>query len=118
MAEGWNIPAYRCHKEVRALKIASIETEQMPAFQRATCRGCFALNSACGNCERCDWERSHGPRMSTWLITDEPGQGRIRVTAEYVAKHKPQPGGYYVVYDDGYESFSPGKAFEEGYTRI
>lgn len=27
-------------------------------------------------------------------------------------------GGYYVVYDDGYTSFSPGKAFEEGYTII
>jgi hypothetical protein len=25
-------------------------------------------------------------------------------------------GGYYVVYDDGYESWSPAKAFEEGYT--
>lgn len=26
--------------------------------------------------------------------------------------------GYYVVYDDGYASWSPTKAFEEGYTRI
>ena len=30
-------------------------------------------------------------------------------------KHKPHAGGYYVVYDDGYKSFSPAKAFEEGY---
>jgi hypothetical protein len=30
----------------------------------------------------------------------------------------PQPGGYFVVYKDGYKSFSPAKAFEEGYTRI
>jgi len=27
-------------------------------------------------------------------------------------------GGYYVRYEDGYESWSPAKAFEEGYTRI
>lgn len=25
--------------------------------------------------------------------------------------------GYYVVYDDGYKSWSPSKAFEDGYTR-
>lgn len=27
-------------------------------------------------------------------------------------------GGYYVLYKDGYESWSPADAFEEGYTRI
>jgi hypothetical protein len=27
-------------------------------------------------------------------------------------------GGYYVRYEDGYESWSPAKAFEEGYTRV
>ena len=26
--------------------------------------------------------------------------------------------GYFVVYDDGYQSWSPAKAFEDGYTRI
>jgi hypothetical protein len=31
-------------------------------------------------------------------------------------KHAPQVGGYYVRYPDGYESWSPAKAFEEGYT--
>jgi hypothetical protein len=37
---------------------------------------------------------------------------------EWYQKHKPEVGGYYVVYDDGYTSFSPAKAFEDGYTRI
>jgi hypothetical protein len=32
-------------------------------------------------------------------------------------KHKPQVGGYLVEYEDGYQSFSPAKAFEEGYTK-
>ena len=41
-----------------------------------------------------------------------------KVDAEYVQKHKPKAGGYYVRYADGYESWSPAQAFEEGYTRI
>ena len=46
------------------------------------------------------------------------GYKPINLTPEYMAKHDPQVDGYYVVYADGYESFSPAKAFEEGYTRI
>ena len=42
----------------------------------------------------------------------------FNVSAEYLTKHNPQPGGYWVQYDDTYESFSPAKAFEDGYTRI
>ena len=33
----------------------------------------------------------------------------------FLAKHDPRPGGYLVRYEDGYESFSPEKAFTEGY---
>jgi hypothetical protein len=36
----------------------------------------------------------------------------------YVVKHQPEIGGYYVRYKDGYESYSPQKAFEEGYKEI
>jgi len=39
----------------------------------------------------------------------------VMVLAEYARKHKPEVGGYYVRYADGYESYSPGKAFEDGY---
>ncbi len=42
----------------------------------------------------------------------------VDVNLRYTEKHKPQVGGYYVRYADGYESFSPAKAFEEGYTRV
>ena len=46
----------------------------------------------------------------------EEGYGMIPLTAEYTAKHKPEVGGYYVVYADGYKSYSPAAAFESGYT--
>ena len=39
----------------------------------------------------------------------------IKVSNEYMLKHKPRIGGYYVQYKDGYESYSPAEAFEEGY---
>lgn len=37
---------------------------------------------------------------------------------EWLDKHNPEVGGYYVVYGDDYESYSPAKAFEEGYTLL
>ena len=36
----------------------------------------------------------------------------------YLDKHEPQAGGYYVRYADGYESWSPAEAFENGYMPI
>lgn len=46
------------------------------------------------------------------------GEGlMVHVSTEYIIKHTPEAGGYYVRYVDGYESFSPAKAFEEGYDR-
>ena len=34
------------------------------------------------------------------------------------SRYMPVPGDFYVVYDDGYKSFSPRKAFLEGYTKL
>ena len=39
------------------------------------------------------------------------------VDAEWLARHNPQIGGYFVLYKDGYSSYSPAEAFEEGYSR-
>jgi hypothetical protein len=36
------------------------------------------------------------------------------VSGTYMLKHNPTVGGYYVLYEDGYESFSPADAFEKG----
>ena len=48
----------------------------------------------------------------------EEGYDKVPMSPEYVAKHKPEVGGYYVVYEDGYKSFSPAGAFESGYTPL
>lgn len=86
------MPKYLCHKKVHALKIASIKR---------------------------DGEGEGRETDGSAIITPaDKGYGPFRVESEFMRKHKPESGGYYVVYDDGYKSFSPAKAFEEGYTRI
>lgn len=111
------LPRYKCHKEVWAVKILQCKYEQLPKFTKATCRGSLVFNSNCGHCERCEWEKTHPGPMKMFIIPADQGYGPIEVDAAYIDKHKPQPGGYYVVYADGYKSFSPAQAFEEGYTR-
>ena len=51
------------------------------------------------------------------LIMDLEGGYRVEVDDEYVLKHKPQIGGYYMLYKDGYESWSPAEAFKDGYRK-
>lgn len=58
------------------------------------------------------------PPGNVTLIPDEDGYGPITLDAAWAGKHRPQAGGYYVVYDDGYKSYSPASAFELGYTLI
>lgn len=84
MPDEREMPRYKCHKEVWALKIKFIE-----------------------------------PVMNGLLITpEESGYAPFTVNMEYVNKHNPKVGGYYIVYDDGYNSWSPAKAFEDGYSRL
>ena len=52
------------------------------------------------------------------LVPEDATLDKIHVTKEYMDKHEPQVGGYYVRYADGYESWSPAEAFEDGYAQI
>jgi hypothetical protein len=58
-------------------------------------------------------ENSHG---EMYFQPAEKDYGMVPMSPEYVEKHKPKVGGYYVVYEDDYISFSPAEAFESGYT--
>ena len=89
------MPRYKSHKEVWALKIAHI------AFDRDKAR-----------------EEGRETTGGAVITPFEKGYGQFTVDGAYVSKHNPKVGGYYVVYKDGYKSWSPAKAFEEGYTPI
>jgi hypothetical protein len=91
------MPRYKCHKEVWALKIVKIQPH-----------------------DRSYWEVDPNQELdggATITPSDEEF-APFKVDREYMRKHNPQVGGYHVVYKDGYKSFSPDEAFEEGYTLI
>ena len=52
------------------------------------------------------------------LTFRDAGYAPIMCDAPMFSRYTPVAGDFYVVYDDGYKSFSPAKAFREGYTRI
>ena len=54
-------------------------------------------------------------RTHTIIFGDETGDQAL-VYIDWMLKHNPQIGGYFVRYSDGYESYSPAKPFESGYT--
>ena len=89
---GREMPKYQSHKQVWALKIKSIVKD--------------------GEGENRDTDGS------AVITPEEEGYAPFKVDWEYMSKHKPQVGGYYVAYKDGYKSFCPAKEFEEGNTLI
>ncbi len=87
------MPQYQSHKKVWALKIKSI-----------------VRDGAAENVEVIYGKATITP--------EEEGYAPVKVSAEYMDKHKPQVGGYYVLYEGGYESWSPAIEFEKGYSKI
>ena len=82
------MPKYKCHKVVAAVKIKYLKIDL-----EGGCDGAMVV----------------------------PTDGRLEyfpVSQEFLDKHKPKAGGYYVVYEDGYESYSPAEPFESGYTKL
>jgi len=51
------------------------------------------------------------------IITPSKGK-KFAVSHLYVKKHNPIAGGYFVVYEDGYQSWSPGDVFDAGNTKV
>jgi hypothetical protein len=99
------MPRYRSHKIVHALKIKSIEQAPGPTIAE--------LEAILNESDQTPDEELLGATITP----EEDGYAPFPVSRAYVLKHNPQAGGYYVVYSDGYKSWSPAQAFEEGYTR-
>lgn len=80
---------YQCHKIVEAERIVRVLVEgETLSGGSAIPKGATILELASGN------------------------------YVDLEARHHPHAGGYYVRYQDGYKSFSPASAFEEGYTKV
>ena len=84
------LPLYQCHKIVEASKIIAINP--MPAGGP-----------------------DNAPEGEHILIMEV---GEHVASPEWMERHNPQVGGYFVKYPDGYLSYSPAKAFEEGYMAL
>lgn len=86
------LPQYQSHKKVWALKIAAIKRDAEG--------------------------EEHESDGSATITPTEERYASFKVDRDYMNKHKPTVGGYYVQYPDGYKSFSPAQAFEECYTKV
>lgn len=127
------LPQYKCHKIVGAVQILDlIPVKHAPCEHpvgKTTCG--YPPNEVMHNGSslpfippdgRHDYTVSGDKEMDIniagHIIHNIEGLAPIAVSHEYVERCRPQIGGYFVVYEDSYESYSPAKAFEDGYTRI
>ena len=95
MSNQREMPKYQSHKQVWALKIKHIVRDSdLAKLQKRETTGKATIKAV------------------------KVGYAPFDVDAAYVKKHNPQEGGYFVIYKDGYESYSPAEAFEGGYILI
>lgn len=83
------MPEYKCHKLVRAAKITGVALDD----DTMTDQGAVTV-----------------------LNFGDIGLSKT-VYPDWVKKHEPKIGGYFVEYEDGYTSYSPAEAFESGYAK-
>lgn len=86
--ESVDLPEYQSHKQVQAIKIDQVQT--------------------------------HSQEKRSALITPLGNYPRFVTESGWLDRFKPEGGdaGYFVRYADGYTSWSPSKAFEEGYSLV
>ena len=90
-AELFPLPTFKCTKEVKAAKISQI----LPSGETTPCDSTIILSTDDG----------------------DPKPSRA-VDKQWMIRHNPQIGGYFVEYKDGYTSYSPAAPFEEGYVKV
>jgi hypothetical protein len=90
--KGKGMKKYKCHKIVEAGKITGFATESI--------------------------ENNPDLKFTIEHFVELDDNSRRIVSIDWLNKHKPEVGGYFVRYEDGYESYSPAEAFEKGYKEI
>jgi hypothetical protein len=85
---------YTCHKVVKAVKV--LEIHDLGA----------------------DGDSDNLPLVTVVSVDGYRQRLRLPLPADCISKPVFVPGCYYVVYEDGYVSLSPAKAFEEGYALV
>ena len=85
------LPKWQSHKVVQADKV--IRVEQRPYDEQAIKDDTFLT-----------WHTEHGSIFVSHELRRRGGDNPV--------------GGYVVIYADGFASWSPAEAFEEGYTRL
>ena len=91
MTSSAKLPRWQSHKVVEADKIVEVSSREP--------------------------SQSNGARI-VWLLACGVRIHASDTLLNRVPKGLPSLGGYYVRYEDGFESWSPARAFEEGYTRL
>jgi hypothetical protein len=88
MTDTSNMPAYESHKKVHALEIRAVGQYRTNAEGKVVRKVSFADNSS------------------------------REIGEEVFRRYVPKVGDFYVVYENDYESFSPGDVFRAGYKAI
>lgn len=86
------LPRYRCHKEVEALKIKQIEIREPQ-------------------------DPMHSDQ-EVWIIPADEDQEAFKVEWEFVNRFKPEAGMYWVKSAEGHEGALPAELFDKEFSRL
>lgn len=86
-----------------------METKQIPQYQCHKTVSAFKI---------AEIKHHVGQPLEVTLIPEDEGIKPVVVGQKYMDRHQPEVGGYFVIYEDGYVSYSPGAVFEAGYSLV
>lgn len=58
------------------------------------------------------------PDCNCEIVPEDKRYGNVIISLEFMTKHNPRPGGYYMVYEDGYKSYLAAEDFERIYKKV
>lgn len=112
---------YQCHKVVSAFKIKHINLVNFELSDIERGRFYQLLTAKEGDAGTpSQWDEVRLPKTANIgvIYPEDESLMPLCVSMDYINKHTPKEGGYYVRYEDGYESWSPAAVFEKGYVEI